>query len=130
MKLKLDENVDVRVVTQLRLAGHDVATVQGQGLSSAPDREVIEACCREERGLVTADRGFGNRMRFDPSSYLGIVVIRLPSRSTFDDWRKAIETLILGLDSATVEGKLWIIQQRRILEYQPIEKETECDDSS
>lgn len=126
MKLKLDENVDVRVVAQLRLAGHDVATVQGQGLSSARDRQVIEVCSHEERCLVTADRGFGNRMRFDPSSYSGIVVVRLPSRSTFDDWRRAIETLILGLETATVEGKLWIIQQRRILEYQPIDKETDC----
>ena len=34
MKLKLDENVDVRVVTRLRLAGHDVATVSGQGLNA------------------------------------------------------------------------------------------------
>ncbi|WP_442939537.1 DUF5615 family PIN-like protein [Nostoc sp.] len=39
MKLKLDENIDLRVVTLLQLAGHDIATVPGQGLSSAPDTE-------------------------------------------------------------------------------------------
>lgn len=38
MKIKLDENVDLRVVARLHLAGHDVATVPGQGLSSAPDK--------------------------------------------------------------------------------------------
>ena len=83
MKLKLDENVDIRVISQLRLAGHDVATVQGQNLSSAPDPEVIEVCRNESRCLVTADRGFGNRMRFNPSKYSGIVVIRLPPRPDF-----------------------------------------------
>ncbi|MGK7875591.1 MAG: DUF5615 family PIN-like protein [Xenococcaceae cyanobacterium] len=123
MKLKLDENVDIRVVTQLRLAGHDVATVQGQGLSSTPDVEMIDVCRREDRCLVTADRGFGNRIRFNPSDYAGIVVIRLSSHPTFEDWREAIETLILGLDKAEVEGKLWIIQRGRIQEYHPIEQE-------
>ena len=121
MKLKLDENVDVRVVTKLRLAGHDVATVSGQGLNSAPDIEVIGVCRREERGLVTADRGFGNRLRYNPANYAGIIVIRLRSRPTFADWSKAIEVLILGLENADVTGKLWIIRQGKIFEYQPIE---------
>ena len=123
MRLKLDENVDIRVISFLRLAGHDVATVQGQGLSSASDVEVINVCRRESRGLVTSDRGFGNRIRFNPSDYAGIVVIRLPPRPTFEVWREAIETLILGLEQAEIEGKLWIIQQGNIQEYQPIERE-------
>ena len=35
--------------------------------------------------------------------------------------REAIEVLILGLETADVTGKLWIIRQRKIFEYQPIE---------
>ncbi|MBN3871923.1 DUF5615 family PIN-like protein [Nostoc sp. JL33] len=123
MKLKLDENIDLRVVTLLQLAGHDVATVPGQGLSSAPDPEVIDLCRRESRCLVTCDRGFGNRLKYNPSNYSGIVIIRLASRYTFADWREAIEILITGLESADVIGKLWIIQQGKILEYQAIESE-------
>lgn len=123
MKLKLDENVDLRVVTFLRLAGHDVETVPNQGLTSAPDVELINVCHQEERCLVTADRGFGNRMRFNPSEYAGIVVIRLTSRANFTEWREAIETLILGLEQAEVFGKLWIIRQGTIQEYQPTEPE-------
>lgn len=123
MKLKLDENVDLRVVAFLRLAGHDVETVPSQGLTSAPDVELINVCRQEERCLVTADRGFGNRMRFNPSEYAGIVVIRLTSRANFTEWREAIETLILGLEQAEVFGKLWIIRQGTIQEYQPTEPE-------
>ncbi len=123
MKLKLDENVDLRVVTFLRLAGHDVETVSSQGLTSAPDVELINVCRQEERCLVTADRGFGNRMRFNPSEYAGIVVIRLTSRANFAEWKEAIETLILGLEQAEVFGKLWIIRQGAIQEYQPSEPE-------
>ncbi len=36
---------------------------------------------------------------------------------------EAIEILITGLESADVIGKLWIIQQGKILEYQAIESE-------
>jgi len=123
VKFKLDENVDLRIVTLLRSAGHDVETVPNQGLTSAPDVEVINVCRQEERCLVTADRGFGNRMRFNPSDYAGIVVIRLTPRANLAEWREAIETLILGLEQAEVFGKLWIIQQGVIQEYQPIEPE-------
>lgn len=124
MKLKLDENVDLRVVTLLRLAGHDVATVPGQGLMSASDVEVINVCRSEDRCLVTCDRGFGNRLKYNPSVYTGIVIIRLPSRHTFEDWHEVIETLIQGLEEAEVTGKLWIVQSGSIQEYRPIDPDT------
>jgi predicted nuclease of predicted toxin-antitoxin system len=123
MKVKLDENVDLRVVSRLQMAGHDVATAPGQGLSSAPDVEVIEVCRSEERCLVTADRGFSNRSRFDPSIYFGIVIIRLPKNPTFANWCEAIDTLILGLEQADVIGKLWIVQNSSIQEFQPLDSE-------
>lgn len=123
MKLKLDENIDIRVVTLLRLAGHDVATVSGQGLISSADEELINVCRSEGRCIVTCDRGFGNRLKYNPSDYAGIVVIRLPSRYTFADWREAIDTLILGLEEVEVTGKLWIVQSGTVQEYQPIEQE-------
>jgi predicted nuclease of predicted toxin-antitoxin system len=123
MKLKLDENIDTRVVSLLRLAGHDVATIPGQGLNSAPDEEVIEVCRSEERCLVTCDRGFGNRLKYNPFKYAGIAIIRLPSRCTFVDWQEVIETLIQGLEEAEVSGKLWIVKSGSILEYQAIESD-------
>ncbi len=124
MNIKLDENLgSLRVVTWLRLAGHDVMTVRDQGLTSAPDEELIDICTSENRVLVTSDRGFGNRLKYNPSSYAGIVVIRLSSRSTFDDWREAIDTLIAGLEATDVAGKLWIIQKGNIREFLPIEDE-------
>jgi Domain of unknown function (DUF5615) len=120
MKFKLDENVDLRVLPRFRMAGHDVATVPEQGLISAPDTDVIEICHREERCLVTADLDFSNRGRYDPGRYSGIVVIRLPPQVHLSDWCEAIDTLILGLESADIIGKLWMIQSKIIQEYQPI----------
>ncbi|MEQ9551656.1 MAG: DUF5615 family PIN-like protein [Coleofasciculus sp. G3-WIS-01] len=123
MRFKLDENVDVRVAIILRQVGHDVATVSGQGLNSTSDVELITICHSEGRCLVTCDRGFGNRLRYKPSDYSGIVVLRLPSRPTFADWREVANTLVIGLESAEVQGKLWIVQGGRILEYQSVDEE-------
>lgn len=111
--------VDIRIITLLRLAGHDVETVSSQRLTSTSDGELINICHQEERCLVTADRGFGNRMRFNPSEYSGIVLIRLTSRTDLSQWREAIETLILGLEQSEVTGKLWIIQRGILRQYQP-----------
>lgn len=124
MNIKLDENLgSLRVATWLRIAGHDVATVREQGLTSTPDSQLIAICRDEGRCLVTCDRGFGNRIRFNPSDYAGVIVIRFPSNPTFEDWREAIDTLIIGLEQTEVEGKLWILQSGRIQEYRPVEAE-------
>jgi hypothetical protein len=47
-------------------------------------------------------------------------VIRLPSQVRLADWYVAIDTLILGLESANITGKLWMIRNKIIQEYQPI----------
>ena len=124
VKLKLDENLgSIRVVSMLRLAGHDVATVREQNLSSTPDELLIDICRREDRCLVTLDRGFGNRLRYNPSDYSGIVLLRLPSQSKPQDLQAAVEILIRGLDAAEVAGKLWIIRGEQLWEYQAISED-------
>lgn len=128
MKLKLDENVDLRILARLRLAGHDVATVPEQKLMSAPDTTVIEVCRQEARCLVTADRDFSNRGRYNPATYAGIAVIRLPPQVRLSDWQVAIETFMLGLEAADITGKLWVIRGGNIQEYQPIPPEERDDE--
>jgi len=124
VNIKLDENLgSLRMVTLLRLAGHDVATVREQGLTSTPDEELIDICHSEARCLVTIDRGFGNRLKYKPSNYTGIIVIRLPPRPAFADYRIITKTLIAGLEAADITGKLWMIREGSIQEYHDIELE-------
>ena len=119
MRLKLDENLGKASAALLEEAGHDVMTVQEQGLSSAPDRQLIEACHDERRCLVTLDLDFGNPLIFSHAEYSGVAVVRLPGRATAEDLYVALRTLIKGLERENIAGKLWIVQPDRIREYQP-----------
>ena len=119
MRLKLDENLGKASAALLEEAGHDVMTVQEQGLSSAPDRQLIEACHGEGRCLVTLDLDFGNPLIFRHAEYSGVAVVRLPGRATPELLYVALRTLITGLERENIAGKLWIVQSERIREYQP-----------
>ena len=119
MKLKLDENIGQRGRRLLVEAGHNVTTVLGQNLQSAPDSTVIEVCQAEERCLVTLDLDFSNPLNFDPTQYSGIAVLRLPNQTSHQDLLDAITTLIGALNTEEIQGKLWIVQRGRIRIYQP-----------
>ncbi len=57
MKFKLDENLPVELVADLRALGHDADTVAGEGLAGAPDPIVVDAACAAGRILFTLDKG-------------------------------------------------------------------------
>ena len=77
MRFKLDENLDVRAEAALSAAGHDVATVVGQGLGGALDPVIAETVRTEGRILVTLDRGFADLRAYPPGTHPGIVVLRV-----------------------------------------------------
>lgn len=118
MKLKLDENLSEAAASLFRSDGYDAETVRGQGLSGTTDRQVIAACQAERRCLVTLDLDFANPLLFDPVNYAGIAVLRLPRRPSHQNLLDACQTLIEGLSSSDITGRLWIIQRGRIREYQ------------
>jgi predicted nuclease of predicted toxin-antitoxin system len=119
MKLRLDENLGRRCVGLLTSAGHDVATVFDQHLSGASDSLLSDVCRRERRCLVSLDLDFANPLRFQPASYPGIAVIRLPARPGVDDLVNAVKTLINALEKETIEGRLWIVETGRLRIYRP-----------
>jgi len=104
LKLKLDENVGSRGVTLLKDAGHDVSTVVEQGLCSAQDPALLDACRSEQRCLVTLDVDFANPLRFKPVEHPGIAVLRLPPKPTHDDLLNQVRTLVGALSQASPPG--------------------------
>jgi predicted nuclease of predicted toxin-antitoxin system len=118
MRIKIDENLGVTPSRIFREAGHDSLTAREQGMSRAKDRDLIGACKSERRCLVTLDLDFANPLLFNPADYDGIAVLRLPASPTHADLIDLCQTLIVALEQGEINKKLWIVQRRRIREYQ------------
>lgn len=101
-----------------KAAGHDVSTVAQQQLTSSLDDFLIEQCRNGGRGLVSLDLDFSNPLRFLPSRYPGIAVLRLPAMPTVGDLLNCLHTLAEALRHDTLEGKLWIVELGRVRVYQ------------
>jgi predicted nuclease of predicted toxin-antitoxin system len=119
VKLKLDENLGRRCIDLLTDAGHDVATVAGQSMTSVDDRSLIETCRSEDRALVTLDLDFSNPLTFPPQLYAGIAVLRLPSQPSYSSLVAIVRTLIDALTREELKGRLWSVEGNRIRIYQP-----------
>jgi predicted nuclease of predicted toxin-antitoxin system len=81
VKFKLDENLPASAAGSLTKSGHDVDTVAAEGLTGAPDPDVVAAAAAAGRVLITLDRGLGDLRAYPPGSHAGIVVLRLTDQS-------------------------------------------------
>jgi len=81
MKVKLDENLPLRIAIELRARSHDVHSAVEEGLKGGADTDIWRAAQHESRILITQDLDFSDSRKFQPGSHHGIVLIRLQSPS-------------------------------------------------
>lgn len=70
MKFKLDENLPASSAAILASAGHDADTVAAEGLTGAPDPDVVAATAAG-RILISLDVGLGDIRAYPPGSHTG-----------------------------------------------------------
>jgi predicted nuclease of predicted toxin-antitoxin system len=77
VKIKLDENLPERLVSELQALGHDVDTVPSEHLAGRDDNEVWQAAQTVDRFLITQDLDFSDVRRFTPGTHAGLLLVRL-----------------------------------------------------
>ena len=81
MRIKLDENLPSAAGPIVASAGHDVDSVEDEGLAGADDPTVSRVASDAGRLVITLDRGFGDVQRYRPGSHAGILVLRVDDQS-------------------------------------------------
>jgi predicted nuclease of predicted toxin-antitoxin system len=74
MKILVDEHIPLMTVGALCLLGHDVRDIGGTPEEGMEDDALWEMAQREERLLITTDKGF---TRYRTARHHGMLVIRL-----------------------------------------------------
>lgn len=92
MKIKLDENLPVRLAGALEKLGHDTDTIPEEGLAGRNDLHVWEAAQESGRFLITQDLDFSDTRRYTPGTHHGILLVRLR-----DPGRNALLKRVHGL---------------------------------
>ena len=76
MLIKVDEDLPNDAARLLRARGHNALTVLEQGMGGWKDAELWKAVQRENRFLITADKGFADVLAFPPGSHFGVLLLR------------------------------------------------------
>jgi predicted nuclease of predicted toxin-antitoxin system len=84
MKILVDENIPRMTVTALTGQGHDVLDFRGSSQEGAPDANLWNIALRENRLLITTDKGFAAHRR---ENHAGVLIVRLrqPNRKRIHD---------------------------------------------
>ncbi|GIV85518.1 MAG: hypothetical protein KatS3mg052_2525 [Candidatus Roseilinea sp.] len=120
MRLKLDENFDVRLVPVLQNEGFDVDTVRDEGLSGSTDQTIYQVCRDSQRVLVSLALDFSNPLRYPPESTEGIVIVRVP-RPLLSLIRATLLSALPEIRSRPLKSGLWIVEPGRIRIHEPRE---------
>lgn len=76
MKLKLDENISRYLKTTLVQMGHNVMTVEDEGLFGVSDKVIENVSRSEDRILLTLDLEFADLRKYPPGTHPGIILFR------------------------------------------------------
>jgi predicted nuclease of predicted toxin-antitoxin system len=100
MKLKLDENLPLRLNAVQRDLGHDVHTVRQENLTGALDLRVWNSAQSEFRMFVTQDMDFSDLRKYMPGTHCGILLVRLHTPS----WKRLAKRIIEIFKTEDVSG--------------------------
>ena len=113
MKFKVDENLPVELLADLRAGGHEAHTVPEEGITGSPDSTVMKRVQAERRVLLTMDKGIANARAYPPNRYAGIVLFR-PSTSGRGAVLAFVRRHLPALLQADLAGHLLVVSERGI----------------
>ncbi len=118
MRIKVDEDLPRIVASLLAEAGHEAATVLGEGLGGTKDESLWPTLQQEQRLLVTADKGFGDIRRYPPGTHRGVVVLR-PREDGIRPLVQLVRSLLETCRIEELAGQVVVVTPAGMRVYKP-----------
>ena len=90
MKVTVDEHIPLMTVRTLRMMGHDVRDIRGTPDEGMPDDALWGMTQREERLLITTDKGF---TRYRTTRHYGVLIVRLRRPNRYRIHRRIMQAM-------------------------------------
>ena len=90
----IDECVSIQTEKFLRNLKYKTVNVKDHNVSGASDKQLFRLAKKEGYILVTYDRGFGNIIKYPPSSHNGIVLLKVKNKSSMEKCHKVLKNLL------------------------------------
>jgi predicted nuclease of predicted toxin-antitoxin system len=114
LKLVIDEDMPRSTGRILQKRGYDVKDIRDHQLRGAEDQEIYDFAQREQAAILTADRGFGNILRFPLGKHYGITIAHFPNEMPTREINRVLVELFAGLSEDDFKGNLIIIEPGRM----------------
>lgn len=113
MRLKLDENLPVDLLSDLQATGHDTDTVPAEGLAGSADPDVIAAAQAAGRVLITLDVGAVDARQIVGATAPGIVLLRLGTQG-IQAARQAVLAALPVLEATDMIGRIAVVSEATV----------------
>ncbi len=90
MKIFADENIPAMTIRELRKLGHDVMDIRGTENEGIADEDVWGIVQKEQRLLITTDKGFARKRH---EKHNGILIIRLKQPNRLKIHEKTMQAI-------------------------------------
>jgi len=111
VKLLIDHCVSKRTSDFLVSIGHEVTLLKELGLETLDDPEILELAATRDEVLITEDRGFGNVVKYPPSSHQGAIVLIIRTRNR-KGLHEALRQFLQNNDRERLRQKLVVINEQ------------------
>lgn len=110
LKFVIDEDMPRSTGGILIKRGYDVKDIRDHELRGAEDQEIYEFAQREQAVILTADRSFGNILRFPLGKHCGIAIAHFPNEMPTGEINRLLVELLADLSEDDFKGNLIIIE--------------------
>ena len=113
MKILVDENVSMAVVTGLKAESLDVIYMADDEFAGLDDDAVFQLAVKDRRVIITRDRHFTNSLRFPPAETEAIIYVR-HGNMTSDQERNVVLGFLKSVDARHIKGSLATIYREGV----------------